>query len=57
MIDDVTSGQLLRPIGDLAVELPDAYWIVLPKNRQPRPAVKTVVQWLKRQAAVGARVL
>ena len=48
--DDVNSGTLIRPFGAARVQLPKAYWLVLPANEKPRPAVAAVVQWLRRQA-------
>lgn len=48
--DDIASGKLLRPLGDLQVRVPDAYWLVRPHSRQLPTAVATVVGWLKDQA-------
>lgn len=48
--DDVASGALVRPFGELRVELGTAYWIVLPDNPHLRPATATAVEWLKKQA-------
>lgn len=48
--DDVASGALVRPFGELRVELGTAYWIVLPDNPHLRPATVTAVEWLKKQA-------
>lgn len=53
-VEAVASGQLLRPLGDLSVELRDAYWIILPRHTLPKPATRTVVRWLERQAATPA---
>ncbi|MBZ0112880.1 MAG: LysR family transcriptional regulator [Thermoanaerobaculia bacterium] len=47
--DDLQSGLLLRPLGDLVVAVEKSYWIVLPRNRLPRPAIQTVIAWLHRQ--------
>lgn len=52
--DDLTTGVLIRPLGALQVDLPDAYWIVRPEPAPPRLAVAAVVDWLKAQAAVPA---
>ncbi|NTX17001.1 LysR family transcriptional regulator [Myxococcus sp. CA056] len=51
--DDVASGALLRPLGDLSVELGTAYWVVLPKYSQVKPATRTVADWLKDQASLS----
>jgi LysR family glycine cleavage system transcriptional activator len=47
--DDVTAGTLVRPLGALQVDLPNAYWLVLPSYSWGRPAVNSLVQWLKDQ--------
>lgn len=49
-VDDVASGRLLRPLGELTVVLEDAYWIVLPRDKPPTPATRSVIEWLKRAA-------
>lgn len=49
--EDLGSGLLRRPLGDLSVQLPEAYWILLPKDAPGRQAVATVLRWLRRQAA------
>lgn len=51
-VDDLEAGLLCRPVPGLAVELKDAYWILLPRHATPRPALKTVVAWLKREAGL-----
>lgn len=51
-IDDVAAGLLLRPFGGREVRIENAYWIVL-ADRTPRAAVKTIIAWLRRQAADG----
>jgi len=48
--EDVAAGQLLRPLGELTVALPGAYWIVLPRYKLPTPATRSVIEWLKREA-------
>jgi LysR family transcriptional regulator, glycine cleavage system transcriptional activator len=50
---DMASGALVRPLGDLSIELPDAYWVVCPAGEK-RTATSTVIAWL-RQAAAGSR--
>lgn len=52
--DDVASGALLRPLGKRSVELGPAYWLVLPRYSQVRPATRTVAHWLKKEAAARA---
>jgi DNA-binding transcriptional LysR family regulator len=49
--DDLASGLLLRPLGQLFVRLESAYWIALPRHVFRRPETEVVVEWLKRQAA------
>jgi LysR family glycine cleavage system transcriptional activator len=49
--DDVAAGVLVRPFGELAVDLGMVYWLVLPTHAHPRPATQTVVRWLEQQAA------
>jgi LysR family transcriptional regulator, glycine cleavage system transcriptional activator len=49
--DDVRSGALIRPFGDLSVILPNAYWIVMPSRSRNRAAVRALVAWLNEQAA------
>lgn len=48
--DDVKTGTLIRPFGDLAVTLADAYWIVMPSRSLGRTNVIAFVAWLKHQA-------
>lgn len=45
--EDVRAGVLIRPFGSVQVDLGISYWIVQPVHRRPRPAVLTVVTWLK----------
>ena len=49
--DEVASGALLRPFGALQLDIGPAYWIVLPKRGRPRAAVRTVIDWLRRQGS------
>jgi LysR family glycine cleavage system transcriptional activator len=49
--DDLAAGLLLRPLGDLAVYLPEAYSVRLPPQARKREAVETVLQWLRREVA------
>jgi LysR family glycine cleavage system transcriptional activator len=49
--EDVVAGALLRPFGDLAVDLGPAYWIVLPGRARRRAAVQGVIDWLRRQGS------
>jgi LysR family glycine cleavage system transcriptional activator len=46
--DDLAAGALVRPIPDLDVKLPGAYWIVLP-DRDPTGATAAVLAWLRRE--------
>lgn len=52
--DDLMTGALIRPLGELQVVLPDAYWIVRPQAAVPRRATEAVVDWLKAQAEAAA---
>ncbi len=53
--DAVAAGTLLRPFGDAAVHLPQAYWLLRPRRKadasSQRHAVATVMAWLKEQAS------
>lgn len=49
--DDVASSVLLRPLGDLAVHLERSYWLLLPRHKHPSEAVRTLVEWLREEAA------
>lgn len=44
--DDLASGQLARPFPGKTITLDQAYWIVTPRHRPKRQAVKTVIDWL-----------
>ncbi len=52
-VGDLATGRLVRPLGDLTVELEDAYWIVAPRHKLPTPATRSVIEWLKREAVSG----
>jgi len=43
--DDLASGALVRPMGDLEVNIGAAYWIVMPE-RDPTRAAAAVADWL-----------
>lgn len=49
---DIRSGSLLRPLGDVAVQLNTSYWIVRPCGTvsNSRLTVQAVVDWMLRQA-------
>lgn len=49
--DDLSAGTLLRPLGDLKIDVPNAYWVVIPSHSWARPAVTSVVSWLKEQGS------
>jgi LysR family glycine cleavage system transcriptional activator len=49
--DDLATETLLRPFGDLAVDLGPAYWLVWSRRAAMRSATATVVAWLRREAA------
>lgn len=48
--NEVATGVLIKPFGELQVTLPKAYWIVRPNAAPDRTAVSSVVSWLKSQA-------
>ncbi|MDJ0950465.1 MAG: LysR substrate-binding domain-containing protein [Alphaproteobacteria bacterium] len=49
--EDVASGTLMRPCGELHVPVPDAYWILRAETAPARAAVAAVIDWLRSQAA------
>jgi LysR family glycine cleavage system transcriptional activator len=51
--DDVASGALVRPMGELQVGIGPAYWLLMPEGFAPRPATEALAGWLKKQV-VGA---
>ncbi|MDX1555919.1 MAG: LysR substrate-binding domain-containing protein [Xanthomonadales bacterium] len=51
--ESLAIGALVRPFGDLAIDLADAYWIVRPPGRE-RVSVRTVAAWLRDQAGIPA---
>jgi LysR family transcriptional regulator, glycine cleavage system transcriptional activator len=53
--DDVKSGALIRPFGDLKVPLPQAYWIVVPSRSRNRAPVRVLVSWLREQVLAGVK--
>lgn len=48
---EVAAGLLIRPMKTLNIPLGPSYWIVRSRHAPARPAVSTVVAWLKKQAA------
>ncbi len=50
--EDLANGTLIRPFGELQVDLPRAYWIVRAESGTPSAAAGTVVTWLQDQAQV-----
>jgi LysR family glycine cleavage system transcriptional activator len=44
--EDIKSGVLVRPFGEAAVVLNDAYWIVRPRLTPTRSAIDAVINWL-----------
>ena len=49
--EDVASGLLVRPLGDLSVRLPTVHWIVRAEGAPRREAVDTFVRWLRREVS------
>jgi LysR family transcriptional regulator, glycine cleavage system transcriptional activator len=49
--EDVASGVLVRPFGDLSVVISNAYWIVRPPDHDIRPEEIALTDWLKSEAA------
>ncbi len=52
-MDELGSGQLLRPIGSAEVALGTAYWLVLSERPRVRPATTAVIAWLRQQAGAS----
>jgi len=48
--DDISAGALMRPCGDLHVDVRDASWIVQVETAPRRAAVTATIAWLKAQA-------
>ncbi len=44
---DIAAGRLVRPFGDMGINLGTTYWLVTPNHARLRPAVAAVVKWLK----------
>lgn len=51
--NDIASGGLIKPFGNLHVTLPDAYWIVRSPSAPKRAAIAPVITWLKSQARLN----
>jgi LysR family glycine cleavage system transcriptional activator len=51
---EVANGSLVRLFGDLAILLPDAYWLITPRGER-RGATNDVIAWLRRDASRGSR--
>lgn len=51
--EDIARGQLIRPFGNLMLEVRDAYWIMRVAGRPDRAAVTVVADWLHAEAAKG----
>jgi LysR family glycine cleavage system transcriptional activator len=47
---DVEAGLLMRPFVLHSVTIENAYWIVTRPDREPRPAAKTFIGWLRNEA-------
>lgn len=47
---DVSAGLLVRPFGATKVSVSRAYWLVQPRDREPRPAAQALAQWIRSQA-------
>lgn len=52
--DDLASGLLIRPFGDLQITLPEAYWIVQSAGAPERLAVDAVIGWLTARKNIAA---
>ncbi|MEX2124758.1 MAG: LysR substrate-binding domain-containing protein [Woeseia sp.] len=48
--EDLASNHLIRPFGDLQLDLGIAYWLVRPTHGLPTSTAKTVMDWLLQQA-------
>jgi len=49
--DDLATGALLRPMAGRRVDLGPSYWLVTRHQAPDRPAMATVLAWLRREAA------
>ncbi|MEP3245257.1 MAG: LysR substrate-binding domain-containing protein [Sneathiella sp.] len=45
--ESLKSGTLIAPFEGGVMALPDFYWLVLPKRKQPRRAVVSVMEWIE----------
>jgi len=50
--DDLVSGALVRPLGDLSIKIDAAYWLITPKQIAVRDAARVVIAWLRREAGM-----
>jgi LysR family glycine cleavage system transcriptional activator len=51
-VDELADGTLVQPFGSQHLALEHAYWIVLPRQGRIRPAVATLIDWLRWQASI-----
>ncbi|WP_050786180.1 LysR substrate-binding domain-containing protein [Ahrensia sp. R2A130] len=54
--DDLAAGTLIR-LSDHNVRLPDAYWIIISREREDRAAVRLVREWLFHEGKAPVSVL
>ncbi len=52
--DELAAGTLVRPFGERQIVLERAYWLVTPAGRGLRHATRTLIGWLRREAALQA---
>lgn len=52
--EDLANGLLVRPLGDLSIRVPNAYWIVRAEEQVERSAVAALVEWLQEEGRPSA---
>jgi LysR family glycine cleavage system transcriptional activator len=52
--DDLETGVLVRPFGELSVPIANAYWIITPRDGEMREATSRFIAWLQLEAQRGA---
>ncbi len=52
--DSLANGSLIRPLGDLELDLGVNYWMLVNRETRNRRSVKAVVTWLLNEAAIDS---
>ncbi|MEM1044581.1 MAG: LysR family transcriptional regulator [Pseudomonadota bacterium] len=50
--ESLANGTIVRPLGDMEIDLGTNYWIIVNVETKRRQVVKTVIEWLQREAAM-----